>query len=385
MKQSLRILMVLHMPWSRNLGGPRVQLELADEFQKMGHFVDKFDISDAFPDGGNSRFSRLLRPSFARKAIAFVKHNAHRFDIIDAHQGNLPCCKEELGFEGLLVARSVGLHAFCDKFAEFEKNQWPQHHKGNPVMNWIRSERRKRESLNDIRSFEYCDLINLPNADEKKYVQKAWGLGNKCVIFPFGLSKEREKKLFQEIKSPEIRLKNKQVVFIGYWMQRKGSRDWPEIIRKIKAKVSDARFLFLGTGLSESKVLQDLNVEPCDWIEVVPQFDSDELPKYLANCTVGAFPSYMEGFGFAVLEKMACGLPTVAYDIPGPRDMLKQLDTMVPTGDIEAFSNKIIEILDKDKAEYSSLSNHCLQVSKDYSWTIISQKHIEIYSKLLEL
>lgn len=40
-KQPLKILMMLHMPWERNLGGSRVQLELAEEFIKLGHEVEK--------------------------------------------------------------------------------------------------------------------------------------------------------------------------------------------------------------------------------------------------------------------------------------------------------------------------------------------------------
>jgi len=41
--------MLLHMPWSRNLSGARVQLELAEEFIHLGGQVKKFDWNDPFP------------------------------------------------------------------------------------------------------------------------------------------------------------------------------------------------------------------------------------------------------------------------------------------------------------------------------------------------
>lgn len=373
--------MVLHAPWSRNLGGGRVQLELAEEFQLMGHTVEKFDICDAFPQIKSSRLAQFTRPSFATKAKAFVQANAHRFDIIDAHQGNLPFSKQELGFRGLLVARSVGLHDFVDEFHQLERTKWSQKQKGNPVANWLRSWRYKRERPNDIRSFQTCDLINLPNHDEMIYVRDVWGLGDKCVVFPFGLSQQRQQAFAQALSNQ--RRQNKQVAFIGSWTTRKGSRDWPEIVMRTKAKVPDAKFLFLGTGLSDREVLQDLNLPDDNWIKIIPRYNSEELPGLLSEASVGAFPSYMEGFGFAVLEKLACGLPTVAYDIPGPREMLRFLDSslMIPVGDVEGFATQLIKLLQLDEDAYNQLSQHCVKVANTFSWSKIAKQHLEIYSQ----
>ena len=64
------------------------------------------------------------------------------------------------------------------------------------------------------------------------------------------------------------------------------------------------------------------------------------------DCTVGAFPSYVEGFGLAVLEQLAAGLPTVAYNLPGPRDILKSTlpDLLVPCGDAEKFAATLCQV-----------------------------------------
>src|SRR4051812_4521663 len=101
---SLRILTIIHTPWSRSLGGPRPQFELSAEWVKLGHVCEKFSLEDAFPDGRRPRGVR-----FADRAGAFVRANAGRFDVIDCHQTDLPFLKANLGFAGLLVARSVGL------------------------------------------------------------------------------------------------------------------------------------------------------------------------------------------------------------------------------------------------------------------------------------
>lgn len=385
MNQSLRILMILHMPWERNLGGSRVQLELAEEFRKLGHEVEKFDYYDAFPKHRSSRLEELLRPSFSVKAKAFVQANAHRFDIIDAHQGNLPFSKQELGFEGLLVARSVGLYAFYDEFAKQENARKAPQKIKTRLGNLLRSWQYRREYPLYPRSLQTCDLINVPNHDELAYIRDIIGLGNKCVVFPFGLSQQRKKAFTEVIQPVEVKLPNKQVVFIGSWGSRKGSRDWGEIVMRVKKQVPEVRFLFLGTGFSVQKVLEDLNLPACDWIEIIPRYDSDELPRLLSRATVGAFPSYIEGFGFAVLEKLACGIPTVAYDVPGPRETLRLVDNslLIPPGNTEYFFHKLISLLKMEVENYERLSQKCLEISRVFSWDKIAKETIEIYIKYL--
>lgn len=103
----MRILTIIHTHWSRNLGAPRVQLELSEELRKLGHTVEKFSYEDAFPY--QQSIIEQLTCNFSLHAKAFVQKNAHRFDIIEANQTDLPFTKKELGFGGLLVARSVGL------------------------------------------------------------------------------------------------------------------------------------------------------------------------------------------------------------------------------------------------------------------------------------
>ena len=99
MKPGLRILMVVHTPWERNLGCPRVQLELAEELRRRSHEVEKFDYHDAFPKKNPSMLMDRMRPElFSLKVRRFVKTNASRFDVIDANQGDIPFSKEDLGF-----------------------------------------------------------------------------------------------------------------------------------------------------------------------------------------------------------------------------------------------------------------------------------------------
>ena len=179
-----------------------------------------------------------------------------------------------------------------------------------------------------------------------------------AVVQPYGLTPARRQALGDAAAPAEARWRKKKIVFIGMWSPRKGAKDWGQIVRQIRARVPDACFLFLGTMIATKNVWNDLEFGPADFVEVVPQFDPDELPRLLSDCAVGAFPSYVEGFGMAVVEQLAAGLPTVAYDAPGPRDILRDNlpGLLVAPGDVARFSEAIAQIFERGAASYQELS-----------------------------
>jgi glycosyltransferase involved in cell wall biosynthesis len=388
--------MVIHTPWSRSLGGPRVQLELAEELREMGHEVEKFSYDDAFPAVGERRQTRWstiagsLRSnlSFADRAAAFVRRNASRFDVIDANQTDLPFPKRKLGFSGLLVARSVGLIPAFEQFERAAAERWPP--PPLSLRHWTLRALTypgRRRRLRDVeRSFRQADLINVSNSDDLVTVRDRMGYGAKVVMFPFGMSEARRAAFRRRLVSIPERLAARTVAFIGTWNSRKGSQDWPLIVQRVRELSPGTRFLFLGTGLSRESVLRDFPAEVRGALEVIPAYESDELPALLAGATVGAFPGYLEGFGFAVLEKLAAGLPTVIYDAPGTRDIGRPLERaeMVPAGDTGAFAARVSALLALPPESYGERSADSLRAAAQFSWREIAQATCNVYRERWE-
>ena len=385
--EPLRILAIVNLPWDGRLGAARVWIELAKEWIRAGHIVEKFCLTDAFPEPETSRINSAMRQIFfPRQVAAYVRRNAHRFDVIDGLIGSFPFPKSSMCFHGLVVARSVGLYRLYDRFIRKERFLWPDHPKGRLLGRLFWRFIAWRSWKASEKSVRYCDLLNVPNEDERLEMERDPQIGVPCFVQPYGLNDEFRDSLAAAANSPAERLLRKRVCFIGMWGLRKGSRDWPKIMAAIRRFHPATEFLFLGTGFDEALVRSDLEPEEGKRLICRSRFEEQELPALLADCTVALFPSYVEGFGLAVLEQLAAGLPTIAYDALGPRQILQpqRARLLTPVGDTAAIAARAAEILSLSVSEYEKLSTECRAIAGNYRWDRIARDTIDRYRIALQ-
>ncbi|HEY1583095.1 MAG TPA: glycosyltransferase family 4 protein, partial [Chthoniobacterales bacterium] len=233
------------------------------------------------------------------------------------------------------------------------------------------------------RSVRECDLLNLPNEDERREMERDLAITARAIVEPYGLNDDFREALAAGAAPAAQRLVRRKICFIGMWGPRKGARDWPKIIAAIRARHPDAEFLFLGTMFNEQVVHEELGLASEEGIACRSSFAGPELPGLLADCTMALFPSYIEGFGLAVLEQLAAGLPTIAYDVSGPRQILPA-NLLVPVGDTMQIAARAIEILDLNLAPYEELAAECREIAARYRWSQIARHTIEKYRQALQ-
>src|SRR5207253_4266485 len=120
---------------------------------------------------------------------------------------------------------------------------------------------------------------------------------------------------------------------------------------------------FLGTMTDDETVFRELPSR--ESIRCVTEYGPRELPGLIARCAVGLFPSYIEGFGLSVLEQLACGIPTICYDVPGPRHIFDgNAQFLVPAGNSKALAERALEILRMTENDYNALSDKCRQIAE---------------------
>jgi glycosyltransferase involved in cell wall biosynthesis len=92
-------------------------------------------------------------------------------------------------------------------------------------------------------------------------------------------------------------------------------------------------------------------------------------------------PSLWEGLSLAMLEAMAAGLPIVATDVGGARDVLgdNQRGVLVPPGDAEALTLALAQLLIDSKRRSELAAAGCLHVRERYSIVGLSRQLERLY------
>ena len=383
----LRILAIVNLPWDTRLGASRVWIELGKEWTRAGHTVEKFCLTDAYPETSSSGARSALRQAlFPRKAAAYVRENVDRFDVIDCLIGVLPFSKDSLGFSGLVVARSVGLFRLYDRFLHQSRKVWPSQSKGRWFGHFFHRLIAWRSRSDSEKSIRTCDLLNLPNEDERRELTMDQAVHVPAIVEPYGLDDEFLEALATAAAPAKRRLQCQKICFIGMWGPRKGSREWRQIMAAVWEHHPAAQFLFLGTMFDETVVRADLGVDNSTQIFCRPAFAVRDLPLLIADCVMGVFPSHVEGFGLALLEQLAAGLPTVAYNVPGPRQILRTQSErlLTPVGDTAAIAARAAEILSLSVPDYEKLSAECVAIAQRYRWPEIANNTITHYRVALD-
>jgi glycosyltransferase involved in cell wall biosynthesis len=357
----VRILIVSKVPLSPRLGAGRALTDEIDGLRQRGVQVETFDVRDAF--ASPPRLERFRPMAFGTRARDFVRRNAARFDVVESVHGTFPYSRRELGFDGVLVARSTGLVPLYLDYKRYERARWPGRISGTVpgrVLERVSDRRRLRAWT---RTVAHADVIRVLNPDEVRYLDGLDAAAGKVLELPEGLPREYAMALEVAAASASERLDKPVVAFVGSWCLRKGAADWPTIMAKVRESAPGASFRFLGTGVSSERVRSDLSV-PERGVEVVPTFAPVALPKLLRDVTVGVFPSYIEGWGLGLVELLAAKIPTVSYDVPGPRTILRAQPLLVPRGNAEALARRVVEILRMDESSYRRLASTCAEIGR---------------------
>jgi glycosyltransferase involved in cell wall biosynthesis len=231
------------------------------------------------------------------------------------------------------------------------------------------------------KTLRQADLINVSNRRDAELLRDLGYPDRKIIVQPYAISAESTA-AFQAIDLEARR--NPSVVFLGSFDPRKGGPDLPVIFAKIVAKIPSVTFHLLGTGGMFQSAGQVLSVFPRRLrprLRVVPRFTSSQLPALLGSLSLGVFPSYLEGFGFAVLEQLGSGLPVVAYDSPGPSDILPR-EWLVSRGDAQALAERAIALLSDERLLRTARHLARAHASK-FSWSLIGASTSACYKASL--
>ena len=202
---------------------------------------------------------------------------------------------------------------------------------------------------------------------------------DELLIVPNGVDVER----FAAAKAAKLSA-GRHLLFVGRLEERKGFRIAVEAFAQLAVTYADLRMLVVGDG-SERDAVDDLQPSVRSRVEMLGRVDDDRLASYLRAADLYIGPATGgESFGIVLAEAMAAGLPIVASDISGYRDVARNgVEAMlVPPGDPRALVAAVRKVLD-DPQLARSLGERGSKRAHEYAWDTVTDRIVQVYREVL--
>lgn len=165
-----------------------------------------------------------------------------------------------------------------------------------------------------------------------------------------------------------LELKNKKISFVGRLEFKTKGLDY--LIELSRLLPHEWVISIAGDGIDMEKFKKEIKVnEVCDRFEFKGVLKDKDLVKHYLDSDIYILTSRWEGFGLSIIEAMNFGVPVVAFDTVGSREIIghdNQFGFLVENGDVESMAEKIKLLIDNEdlRMDYSKRS---LIRSKNYS------------------
>ena len=119
-----------------------------------------------------------------------------------------------------------------------------------------------------------------------------------------------------------------------------------------------------------------------EYVQFIGFADDADLPALYSEAVVTALPSLYEGFGFPVIESMACGTPVLTSNVSSLPEVAGDAAIMVEPEKLEAIVVGL-ERLIRDEALRAMLVGRGLVRAKQFTWERTARQLHDIYTRML--
>lgn len=332
---------------------------------------------------GNIRVTRLNAPGFYRfsstlgalffaiNAVLFLLRKKNEYDILHIHGASLmtafPC------FVAKLLGKSVILKTTMlgadDPISLLQKARF------GPLQVYL---------------FSFADVVIVTSTALKNTVinSKLWKKA-KVLKIPNGVDtrkfypvSEQEKQILK--RHFEFSTSKTIITFVGGISKRKGI-DFLIEVWKVILKVRENVCLILVGPIEDEQIFRQIQAEfkPKQLAHNIQLLGKrDNVEQILKASDIFVFPSRGEGLPNALLEAMACGLPSVVLNIKGiTSDIIDDGKDgyIVYEEDTTSFSEKLLELIDDNDLQNAMGKLARLKIEERFSLDWIAGEYIKLY------
>src|SRR5574344_2540891 len=169
----------------------------------------------------------------------------------------------------------------------------------------------------------------------------------------------------------------KRVIAVGRYVPQKGFDILLNIWKKLEDKFPNWELCIYGPSETDfyKKIASALNLKHC---KLSGAITPEQVNQEFANSSIQVLSSRSEGFGMAIIEAMACGLPSVSFACPsGPSDIITDGKDgyLIKSMNQDAFCSKLSSLMSNEDLR-KEMGANARKTAEKYSIENISGRWI---------
>jgi 1,2-diacylglycerol 3-alpha-glucosyltransferase len=244
----------------------------------------------------------------------------------------------------------------------------------NAVHKWLRDFMQK------------CQHIVIPSESMKDLLVREYGLEGHYTVVPTGTSLEPFLAADGDALRKEQGWQDETILIsVGRLAHEKNWETLLHAFAKVYPQHQDLRLVLLGDGPArESLESLAVELEIAARVTFMGSIPFGEIPGYLKAADAFSFASVTETQGLVTIEAMAAGLPVVAVDASGTRDIVEHgKQGFLVENDPQALANGLHELL-SHPSQMKRFSNSALKKARTFDVNQLSRQLTGVYEQAIE-
>jgi glycosyltransferase involved in cell wall biosynthesis len=202
------------------------------------------------------------------------------------------------------------------------------------------------------------------------------------VLIPYGFN-------YNRFFSPEVRPpadgERVRLINVGSFQDKKNQIFLVDVARELLGREVDFEIAFLGDGANRAGVEGAVRAAGLDGRVCFPG-NVDDVERWMRDSHICVHTATYEPFGLVFLEAMAAGLPCVALDGMGNRDLIEEGHNgfLLEREDAPTFADRIVELA-TNRERYREMSAYAQNFAKRYDISSATDRLVEFYHARVEL
>jgi len=239
---------------------------------------------------------------------------------------------------------------------------WTSHHNpmrfiNNPLLEKMSVKDAKFATSIEKKCIKKCSYVISPSKYMNDFIKVSHNVEDNSCIIPNIIDLD----FLNNIKSKEhfsTSIDEYKIFIPSAGSEVKGERYVFSIMHWITNSIKDKKIVFLLSGNISDKLAYEISQQNKIKCVFLGQQEYSSSIAYLKSCDICISPTLFESFGMAILEAMLSGIPVIAFDVGGNRELIRNGENgyIVDYLNITQLCNKAIKLINEPLAKETVVS-----------------------------